>query len=199
MTWVHEAGRVNVTGSIRRAMWGAALAAVALTASAGPASGASQAVDSWSGRCAVAGTLTFADAFGAEPAFTSWREEGSGTCTGVLNGAPVTRTPTVVRGRGSGTLTCLVGGTDVRLANAVTFTRGTRRRGDDVVIGLSGRSLTALGESVALMRGDVSGEALGHVDFLTTSGPDVTEDCRTSSVTSMSFRATTQTLSTMRG
>ncbi len=190
---------MKATASIRRVMWAAALAAGALAIAAGPVSATPTDTDSWDGRCAVSGTLTFDDAFGGEPTFTSWREEAFGTCTGVLNGVPVADTPIVVGGSGSGTLSCLVGGTDVRLTNTVTFTRATRGRGDDVSIAFSGRSITALGESVALMRGDVSGEALGHVDFLTSSGVDAVDDCSTNSVTSMSFRATTRTLSTMRG
>lgn len=81
----------------------------------------------------------------------------------------------------------------------VTFTHGTRRRGDDDSIGFSGRSATALGESVALMHGNVSGEAIGHVDFLTGSSIAAADKCARNSVTAMGFRATTRTLSSMRG
>lgn len=184
---------------IRRATRAAGLAACAVAVAAAPASATPTATDSWDGRCSVSGTLTFDDAFGGEPTFTSWREEGSGICSGVLNGVPVANTPITVMGSGSGTVSCLVGGTDMRMTNTATFTRGTRGRGDDVSIAVSGQSMTVLGESVALMHGEVSGETLAHVDFFLTSGPDTAEKCSTNSVTSMSFRATTQTLSTMRG
>ena len=93
---------------------------------------AAAAANIFDGSCTLSGMFKFDPPLSNELQATSFRDYASGTCTGTLNGIPQVDAPVVIRGKGSGTLSCLAG----RAMNfgKLIFTRGTKNQADDVKI-----------------------------------------------------------------
>jgi hypothetical protein len=147
--------------AIRRVGLIGVLALAAALIAASPA-GAANTIE---GSCSLSGVFKFEPPLGNEPRETSFRDYASGTCTGTLNGVPQVNAPVVIRGRGSGTLSCLGPGRATNFAKLI-FTRGTKSDADDVKIDFVAETVGGLLEFVAVVRGAVSGSGTGHANFL---------------------------------
>jgi hypothetical protein len=76
-----------------------------------------------SGACTLSGTANFNSPLTAQPGPNGYSFTGSGSCSGTLNGAPITNAPASASASGSGTLGCSAsvstGGTGTLTVNGV--------------------------------------------------------------------------------
>ena len=119
--------------------------------------------DTSSGRCRGTGRITFAEPIGFAPEQTTFTDRAELTCTGFVNGEFMANERVLLRAAGGGLLSCT--------ANRVTdpgkliFTRNTATTADDVVIDYIAESQGIFGQVVSRVRGRVSGESVGTVNF----------------------------------
>lgn len=151
----------------------------------------------WDGRCSITGVTTFDEPIGAFPAPMTYRDRGTGTCTGRLNGAAVQDAPIELRARGEGTIGCL-GGTSV-MPGRIVFTQGTQRESDDVSMGYVGEAAGIFPNYVSLVRGTESGRSISYVNMLGRSDPGQADACRDGTLRSAGWDAVTQTLGVNEG
>ncbi|HEX8065961.1 MAG TPA: hypothetical protein VF520_05495 [Thermoleophilaceae bacterium] len=111
----------------------AAVTAAAVLAFAGVAD-ARQSPDVFDGSCEFDGSMTFTPPVGTLPAAGGWAFDASGPCEGTLNGEAVSATPAEFHIAGPGDLGCGASVVPEGSPGNVTFSRGTRRRSDDVVV-----------------------------------------------------------------
>lgn len=161
-----------------------------------PADGA-LAASTWDGRCTIVGVTTFDEPIGAAPAPVSYRDRGRGTCTGTLNGVSVEDTPIRLRARGEGQIGCL-GGTSV-MPGRIVFTRGTRRKRDDVSHRYIGEAAGVFPNYVSLARGAESGRSIAYVNMLGRSDPGQADACQNGTLRQAGWDAVTQTLGPNEG
>jgi hypothetical protein len=175
----------------------AGMIAVLATATALLATSPAAAASSLDGSCAVSGKLEFDPPLGNEPRPTSFRDQASGTCTGSLNGVPQVDAPVVIRGRGSGTLSCFAG----RAMNLgrLIFTRGTKNDADDVKIDFVAETTGGLLEFVGTFRGAVSGTGIAHVNFLPYADESGLAACESGELASARYDLFTRTVSPLVG
>jgi hypothetical protein len=169
---------------------------LAVAIAAVPAASAS-AANTFEGSCALSGRLTFDPPLGNELRETAFADQASGTCTGTLNGVPQDAAPVAIRARGSGLLSCLAG--DATTSDTLTFTRGTRRAGDDLRIRFSTATSGAALEFVARVSGNVSGSAVAHVNFAPYTDQAATEACFVGTLGSAQYDLTARTLTPLVG
>ena len=169
---------------------GSLVAIVGLLALGVAPASAARSGDIAEGRCTLRGETVFDQPIGGEPIVVGYRDEATGTCTGSLNGVPHTDTPVLLSGSGTGTLSCLFGQT--RFEGALTYTRGTKRRGDDAVFGVIGESTGLLGQFVVRSHGTVAGEGIGSVNYLPNE--QTMNACAEAALSRISYELTTQTI-----
>ena len=178
----------------------AATAAFALTAA--PATTASdQSADSTTDSCEMRGTATFSGSgLGNEPQHLRYGFDAAGTCDGTLNGGPIEDEPVETSLSGEDTLSCLVSAATNDAHGTMRFTRGTRRRSDDVLIDFIVGPLVGGGtENTFRVRGRVAGEAVGHSSFLNTAPPDASQRCADGTLKQIDFEVTVRTLTPIVG
>jgi hypothetical protein len=138
------------------------LALLALTLGAivlGPVASSSAATVS--GACTISGAATFSpNGLTNTPSSLTYNFGGDGTCSGTLNGAPITNAPVTASASGSGTLSCAAsvstGGT-----GTLTFPN------QGVTIGF-GINLAGAGTEVGFtLTGNGGGAGAGHATFAT--------------------------------
>lgn len=151
----------------------------------------------WDGRCSITGLTTFDDPIGVLPAPVTYRDRGTGTCTGTLNGVAVHDAPIELRARGKGFLGCL-GGTSV-MPGRIIFTQGTERQSDDVSMGYVGEGVGVFPNYISRARGTRSGHSISYVSMLGRSGLGQADACGDGSLRSAGWDAVTQTLGLNEG
>ncbi len=117
--------------------------------------------NTFEGSCALSGTFLFDPPLGSELGVTRLVDRAGGTCTGRLDGVYREAAPVLIEASGTGTLSCFAG--EARTSGVLTFTGGTKRKGDDVKIRFSTQAATAALQAVVPFRGAVSGEGLAYV------------------------------------
>lgn len=109
-----------------------------------------------SGVCTLSGSANFNSPLKAQPGANGYSFTGSGTCSGTLNGAPITNAPASASASGSGTLGCS--------ASAATTGTGTLTV-NGVSVGFQ-ISLVGAGTEVAFaLTGNSGGAGGGHASF----------------------------------
>jgi len=114
-----------------------------------------------SGACVISGSASFSpNGLTATPQSLTYNFGGTGTCSGTLNGAPITNAPVSASASGSGTLSCAAsvstGGT-----GSLTFPA------QGVTIGF-GINLAGCGSEVGFtLTGNGGGAGAGHATFAT--------------------------------
>ena len=158
---------------------------------------AAAAANTFDGSCTVSGMFKFDPPLSNELQATSFRDYASGTCTGTLNGVPQVDTPVVIRGKGSGTLSCLAG----RATNLgkLIFTRGTKKEADDVTIGFVAETTGGLLEFVGTFRGAVSGTGIAHVNFLPYADESGLAACESGTLASARYDLIARTVGPLVG
>lgn len=179
---------------ITRLLVAAGLAALSLSLIAAEGALASS---TWDGRCSIVGVTTFDEPIGAAPTPVTYRDRGTGTCTGTLNGVIVEDTPIRLRARGAGQMGCL-GGTSV-MPGRIVFTQGTRRKRDDVSHRYVGEGAGVFPNYVSLARGAQSGRSIAYVNMLGRSDPSHANACQNGTLHQASWHAITQTLGPNEG
>jgi hypothetical protein len=162
----------------RAATWGTVLVAVTCCAAAAAHTSDSPPGNSFDGTCSFAGTARFAKPLSNQPIDNAYEFSGPGTCSGKLNGRPVSNEPVTVLVAGPFTGTCLETRSTGPAPGTTTFTRGTRATADDVPIRFS-VEFTGTGSELDLsIDGTYSGHGSGHATFATTrTPPDVPLRC----------------------
>ena len=130
----------------------AALAAFVLI----PVASAS-AANTVSGECLLNGTATFGSPLGAVPGANSFNFSGSGTCSGTLNGAPITNAAASASASGSGTLGC----------SASEGTGSGTLTANGTSIGFTFTLVGTASEVELLLTGNSGGAGVGHATFAT--------------------------------
>jgi hypothetical protein len=171
-----------------------ALAATVLTS---PAAAASAGPNTVEGTCELSGKLTFDDPLGNAPRETGFTDRAAGTCTGKLNGVPQQDAPVLIRGRGSGTMSCLAGHTTS--SARLTFTRGTRRASDDAVVHFFTDTSGALLQFVSRFSGAHSGDGIAHVSFLAYADEASFAACQAGALESARYDLLTRTITPIVG
>jgi hypothetical protein len=155
------------------------------------------AANTFDGSCTVSGVFQFHPPLSNELEATSFRDYASGTCAGRLNGIPQVEAPVVIRGKGSGTLSCLAG----RAMNfgKLIFTRGTNNQADDVKINFVAETTGGLLEFVGTFRGAVSGTGIAHVNFLPYADESGLAACESGTLASARYDLFARTVSPLVG
>ena len=155
------------------------------------------AANTFDGSCTLSGMFKFDPPLSNELQATSFRDYASGTCTGTLNGVPQVDAPVVIRGKGSGTLSCLAG----RATNLgkLIFNRGTKNQADDVTIGFVAETTGGLLEFVGTFRGAVSGTGIAHVNFLPYADESGLAACESGTLASARYDLFARTVSPLVG
>ena len=91
------------------------------------------------------------------------RGGAAGTCTGFVNGEFMANERTLLRGAGGGLLSC--GAARTISKGTLTYTRNTATTADDVEVDYIAESQGTFGQIVSRVRGRVSGESVGTVNF----------------------------------
>jgi hypothetical protein len=179
--------------AIRRA---GLIALLGMAAGLLPASPAA-AANTIEGTCTLSGLFKFDPPLGNEPRETRFRDYASGTCTGTLNGVPQVAAPVVIRGRGSGTLSCWAG----RATNfgKLIFTRGSEDDADDVKIGFVAETAGGLLEFAGIFRGAVSGSGIAHANFLPYADESSFAACESGTLDSARYDLFARTITPMVG
>ena len=153
------------------------------------------------GSCQLHGVARFGGSgMGNVPAYNTYGFVGRGTCDGTLDGRPISGTPVVVRVRGAAMLSCVASYGLADDPGTMRFTRGTKRRSDDVVIRFLISPLVGLvADNVFRVRGAVSGEAVGHSSFLAYSKPDTPAQCAAGTLKEGEFDSTVKTVTPIVG
>lgn len=121
-----------------------------------PAASAS-AASTVSGACVLSGTASFGSPLGPVPGSNSFTFNGSGNCSGTLNGATVTNAPASATASGAGTLGCSASegtGTGTLTVNGTT-------------IGFAFTLVGTASEVELALTGNSGGAAAGHATFAT--------------------------------
>ena len=143
-----------------------------------PAAGASANVVT--GACTVSGSASFSpNGLTATPQTLTYNFSGSGTCSGTLNGTPITNAPVSTTASGSGTLSCAAsvstGGT-----GSLTFPA----QGVSVGFGIS---LVGSGSEVEFaLTGNSGGAGAGHATFA-ANGARATECANPTGLNNLGF------------
>jgi hypothetical protein len=134
---------------------------------------AANAANTVSGACSIAGSASFGpNGLTATPQNLTYNFSGTGSCSGTLNGAPITNAPVSTSVNGSGTLSC-AGSVATTGTGTLTFPA------QGVSIGFS-IALAGAGSEVAFeLTGNGGGAGAGHASFA-TNGTRATE-CNTPS------------------
>jgi hypothetical protein len=122
---------------------------------------AANAANTVSGACSIAGSAHFTPTgLTSTPTDMGYSFSGTGSCSGTLNGAPITNAPVSTSVSGNGTLSCA--------AALSTTGHGTLTfPNQGVTIGFS-ISLAGAGSEVAFeLQGDGGGAGAGHASFAT--------------------------------
>lgn len=170
-----------------RGIFACAMVSVALAASAGAAS----ADVTFGGTCDVAGTAKFEKPLkGGEMQPNHYDFTGTGTCSGLLNGAQVDAAPVEVAVGGDGNLSCSGSESTAPGPGKFVFTE------KDVTVPFT-LEFTAIASEVDLvLKGQKSGEGTGHASFLTPDlPPDTLIKCETDGVNELPFEASAETTS----
>jgi hypothetical protein len=174
---------------------GLAVAAASLT---GAATVAAESIpNTVEGTCTISGQLTFDRPLGNAPHETGFRDRASGTCSGTLNGVPQQGAPVLIRGRGSGTVSCLAGHTTS--SAWLIFTRGTRTRADDARVHFFTDTSGALLQFVSRFTGAVSGEGIAHVNFAPYADQAALDACEAGTFGTARYDLTTRTITPVTG
>ena len=123
--------------------------------------GSASAANTVSGECTISGSAAFSpNGLTATPSTLTYNFGGTGTCSGTLNGAPITNAPVSASASGTGTLSCA--------AAASTGGTGTLTfPSQGVTIGF-GINLAGAGSEVAFtLTGNGGGAGAGHATFAT--------------------------------
>jgi hypothetical protein len=179
-----------------RVRWAAAIALLAVVAAIMPVSRAA-AANTVEGTCTFSGWLTFDPPLGNELRETEFRDYATGACTGMLNGTPQENAPVVIRGKGSGSLSCLAGHTTS--SDTLTFMRGTDSNDGDVKIRFFTDTTGALTHFVSRFRGAVSGEGICYVSFLPYADQSALAACQAGSFGSAHYDLTARTITAVVG
>jgi hypothetical protein len=109
-----------------------------------------------SGACTLSGTANFNSPLTAQPGANGYSFTGSGSCSGTLNGAPITNAPASASASGSGTLGCS--------ASAATLGTGTLTV-NGVAVGFQIKLVGAGTEVAFALTGNSGGAGGGHASF----------------------------------
>lgn len=165
-------------------MLGCTMLVLGLGASAVPASAAT----TFEGACDVAGTAKFEKPLTGSKGPNHYDFNGTGTCSGLLNGMQVEEAPVEVAVGGDGNLSCAGSESTAPGPGTFVFTE----QGVTVPFTLE---FTAVASEVdLLLKGQKSGEGTGHASFLTPDlPPDTVVKCETSGVSELPFEAYAET------
>ena len=167
-----------------------AVAAATLLGVSGSAAARGTAPDTFDGTCTMSGRLTFAVPLGFEPRETTFDDEASGTCSGLLNGARVEDVPAVNHATGSGTLSC--GGGTARTADALAFPHGVRVSFTTTIAG-------ALTQFAARFTGTAGGDGVVYVNALPYTDEAALAACAGSGLSSARYDLEARTLTPVAG
>ena len=170
--------------------YGRAGVVLTVAGAAGTAAPSWASAATWEGGCTIDGESTFERPIGALPRPVRYTDAGTGTCTGRLNGVPVTNTPILLAAEGMGSVGCLA--TDSIMFGTLTFTNATRSPRDDVRVRYSGEANGSLGHNVSRSRGADDGYGISYVT--SRSDPSMARRCQENTVDRVRWTATTQTL-----
>lgn len=130
-----------------------------------------------SGACTLSGNASFSSPLKTQPGPNGYSFTGSGTCSGTLNGTPITNAPASASASGSGTLGCS--------ASASTSGTGTLTV-NGTTIGFQ-LSLVGSGTEVTFaLTGNSGGAGAGHASFALDAQQALTQ-CAGAGVTSLPF------------
>lgn len=175
---------------MKRLRAGILVVAVSGTAWLAGAAPAAAATVIWEGQCTILGESTFEQPIGGIPGPARYTDAGTGRCTGTLNGVAVSDTPILLAAEGMGSVGCLA--SQSVMFGTLTFTRGTRSGRDDLVTHYAGEASGGLGQMVSRSRGRDGGYGIAYVRAL--SDQTTIDACRTQTLESTRWQATTQTL-----
>lgn len=121
-----------------------------------PAASAS-AANTVSGACVLSGGASFTSPLGFVPGSNGFSFNGSGTCSGTLNGATVTNAPASAIANGTGTLGC----------SASEGTGSGTLTVNGAAIGFAFTLVGTASEVELVLTGNSGGAAVGHATFAT--------------------------------
>jgi hypothetical protein len=147
----------------------------------------------FSGRCALAGSVTFGVPVSLLPQFTSHAFDGRGVCDGTLDGQPVEGVPVEEQELApSGISSCTLNAA-TNIATRLTFYPGTAQESS-----LRMRVTTVgAGAIVLLYQGESSGQAAGLLTF--PGDAELVKRCATGTLTRSPVNQTLGTLTTLSG
>jgi hypothetical protein len=135
-----------------------------------PAS-AKEKLDSFSGSCLFQGTVGFSPPATNSPQLLNVVYDATGTCTGTLNGGPLSSAPVRVHAEVQSYGSCL-------RASTIAPGQGTIRFADGTTIRYTFEFDWVLSEGIQTFEGQSSGLAYGHGTFLTPrSEPEIASKC----------------------
>jgi hypothetical protein len=125
----------------------------------------------FAGSCAVEGDVTFTPPARNQPAPGTYDYQGTGTCSGTLDGAEVQDAPVFLRHSGPAQVSCVMAYTRAPGPGVMTFADGRS-------IGYTVDFTTTLTEVDGTLYGERSGIAPAHATFFNArTSPDVTLTC----------------------
>jgi hypothetical protein len=130
-----------------------------------------------SGACTLSGTANFNSPLTAQPGANGYSFTGSGTCSGTLNGAPITNAPASASASGTGTLSCT--------ASASTVGTGTLTV-NGVAIGFQIKLVGTGTEVTFALTGNTGGAGVGHASFVLDAQQAATQ-CAGAGASSLPF------------
>lgn len=143
---------------------------------------------SFAGTCSAQGTVTFQPPATNTPESLSYSYVADGTCSGTLDGQPISSMPVHVSHAGHSYGGCTQAATTAPGIGTLSFANGT-------ALGYTVDFTTDLTQVNAMVYGDRSGWANAQATFLTSrTSPTITLQCATTGVTTapMDFTMTTQ-------
>jgi hypothetical protein len=141
---------------------------------------AASAANTVSGECTVSGSASFTpNGLQGTPQTLGYNFSGTGTCSGTLNGTPITNAPVSANASGSGTLSC-AGAVSTGGTGSIAFT------GQGVTVGF-GIDLVGTGSEVEfVLTGNGGGAGVGHATFA-TNGARAIECANPSGLNNLGF------------
>lgn len=110
-----------------------------------------------SGACDLSGTASFSSPLGLTPGSNGFTFDGSGTCSGTLNGAAITNAPASTTASGTGTLGCSA---SEGAGSGTLYVNGAP-------VGFTFTLVGTASEIELAITGNSGGAGVGHATFLT--------------------------------
>jgi hypothetical protein len=133
-----------------------------------------------SGECTVSGSASFTpNGLQGTPQTLGYNFSGTGTCSGTLNGTPITNAPVSANASGSGTLSC-AGAVSTGGTGSIAFT------GQGVTVGFGIDLVGTCSEVEFVLTGNGGGAGVGHATFA-TNGARAIECANPSGLNNLGF------------